>query len=119
MKSYTGLTESKILAEILPLESADMYYFRQIDIDYFPPSVESICPIPRYKDGKENFDYDIRCWSLAALLDVLHDYTLQTNTDGTVFIVCDSKKPMVSDFHNNPIEACVEMIIKLKKQNLI
>lgn len=33
MKAYTDIEQSKKLAEILPIESADMYYFRQIDND--------------------------------------------------------------------------------------
>ena len=76
IRAYTTIEQSRKLAEILPLESADMYYFRQIDNDYFPPNVESICPIPLFKDGKEDFNYDIRCWSLAALLGVLPKYEL-------------------------------------------
>jgi hypothetical protein len=58
-------------------------------------------------------------WSLSALLGVLSDYTLQTNTDGTVFVVCESKKPMMSDAYNNPVDACVELILKLKERNLL
>ena len=119
MKAYTNLSQSKKLAEILPLKSADMYYFRQIDNDYIPPDVESIRPIPLFKDGKEDFNYDTPCWSHAALLDILHDYTLQTDANGSVFVVCDSKKPMISDSYNNPVDACVDMILKLKERNLI
>ena len=62
---------------------------------------------------------DIPCWSLAALLSVLPDYTLQTNTDGTVFVICDSKKPMISDAYDNPVDACVAMIEKLHELNLL
>ena len=119
MKAYTDLSQSKKLAEILPIESADMYYFRQIDNDYIPPDVESIRPIPLFIDGKEDFNYDIPCWSHAALLDILHDYTLQTDAKGGVFVVCDSKKTMISDSYNNPVDACVDMILKLKERNLI
>ena len=61
----------------------------------------------------------IPCWSLAALLNVLPDYTLQTNTDGTVFVICDSKKPMISDAYSNPVDACYEMILKLHEFNLL
>jgi len=47
------------------------------------------------------------CWSLSTLLSVLPDYSLSTNTDGTVFVVCESKKPMISDAYDNPVDACV------------
>jgi hypothetical protein len=108
IKSYTDINQSKKLAEILPLESADMYYGYGKDKPEFLPysdvEIKKLC---------------LPCWSLAALLDVLPDYTLQTNTDGTVFVVCESKKPMISDAYDNPIDACVAMIEKLHNLNLL
>ena len=62
---------------------------------------------------------DLPCWSLAALLGVLPDYTLQTTTDKKVFVTSDSKKPMMSDTYDNPVDACVDMIIKLNELNLL
>ena len=124
MKSYTDLEQSKKLIEILPLESADMYYFRQIDNDYFPPNVESICPVPLFKDGKENFDYDIRCWSLAALLSVLPNGTDITkdkaDTENEKYMcTVGVKDDIISTFGNNPVDACVDMILKLNELNLL
>lgn len=58
MKSYTDLQQSKKLAEILPLKSADMYYWCGEDLR-----------VGGYK--AIDIDYDIPCWSLAALLNVL------------------------------------------------
>lgn len=106
MKSYTDISQSKKLAEILPLESADMFYR------------------DNGKDAKLMWEHNAQkvkypCWSLAALLGVLPDYTLQTNTDGTVFVVCDSKKPMISDVYSNPIDACVDMIEKLYELKML
>lgn len=109
IKSFTSLEQSKKLAKILPFESADMYW------DY---DVQKHEHYPMVMD--EQFDdMCIRCWSLAALLSVLHDYTLQTNTDGTVFVVCESKKPMVSCSYDNSVDACVAMIEKLHELNLL
>lgn len=113
IKICTDLKQSIKLAEILSFESADMYYHNRIDIKY-----QGALPI-EYKYGNPLFSQEIAAWSLAALLAVLPDYTLQTNTGGTVFVVCDSKKPMISDAHDNPVDACVEMIIKLHKLNLL
>ena len=48
-----------------------------------------------FRNNQPLFEDDICAWSLAALLSILSDYTLQTNTDGTVFVVCESKKPMI------------------------
>lgn len=72
MKSYTDLEQSKKLAEILPIESADIYYFLDPtpagniyyivtpQIDFGVKTKE-----PEYNKG------DIPAWSLAALLQVL------------------------------------------------
>jgi len=111
MKSYANLEQSKILSKILPHESADMWYWE------FPtaPTYNNYgYPMFHKGEGIRN----VPCWSLAALLGILHDYTLQTNTDGTVFVVCESKKPMISDAYDNPVDACYEMILKLKELNL-
>lgn len=69
MKSYTNIEQSKKLAEILPKESADMYYFTVIH-DY-PYSQGKIKTIAKIMDGSFSSDYDTPCWSLAALLQVL------------------------------------------------
>jgi hypothetical protein len=62
MKSYTDLEQSKKLAEILPLESADNYYSWHDERYYV---VNKDCPYPYSLKEK------IPCWSLAALLQVL------------------------------------------------
>ncbi len=110
IKSFTDLSQSKKLAEILPLESADMVY--TMTNGYHTPWVR--------RERIEELDTDDVCaWSLAALLSVLPDYTLQTNTDGTVFVVCENRKPMISDTYDNPVDACVAMIEKLHELNLL
>jgi hypothetical protein len=62
MKSYTDIEQSKKLAEILPLESADMgwYYSRN------PQAARNQMWV-----GTKAENADIPCWSLAALLDLL------------------------------------------------
>ena len=126
IKSYTDLEQSKKLAKILPLESADMHYNNA--------SIKGINYVDEYR--AELMDYNtaqkvlskylinpifgiIPCWSLSALLGVLPDYTLQTNTDGTAFVVCESKKPMISDAYDNPVDACVAMIEKLHELKML
>jgi hypothetical protein len=112
MKSYTDIKQSKRLVEFLPLESADMCYrivaYNPNDTHVYQPYC--FCG---------TLESDIPCWSLAALLSVLNDYTLQTNTDRTVFVVCESKKPMISDAYDNPVDACCELILKLHELNLL
>ena len=110
MKAYTDLSQSKTLSKILPIESADMGYLW---------TGTSYCDYPVSNQTIFKRVENMPCWSLAALLDILHDYTLQTNSDGSVFVVCDSRKPMVSDSYKNPIDACYTMIVELKERNLI
>lgn len=65
MKAYTNLEQSKKLAKILPVESADMYYPNRIDMEY-----QSALPI-EFKLGNPLLSQEIPCWSLAVLLDIL------------------------------------------------
>jgi hypothetical protein len=109
MKSYTDLEQSRKLAKILPIESADGYWFKG-----FPSQ-----PYMVYTKGTPNPGEHIPCWSLAALLDALPDYTLTTNSDRSVFGMCESKKPMISDTYNNPLDAVFEIIIKFYDKNFL
>ena len=62
IKSYTSLEQSKKLAEILPLESADMYWW-PTSLRYYIEAMD---------DGDFNEEEGhIRAWSLAALLNLL------------------------------------------------
>ena len=61
MKSYTDLEQSKKLAKILPLESADMHYvLTDSDQETYSPGLEKYYGVLP----------SIPCWSLAALLGV-------------------------------------------------
>ena len=116
MKSYTDLEQSERLAKILPLESADMRYHT---ISHYDPSpcYEIVYTV---EFGKAK-DKDIPCWSLAVLLDILLCPSLHKtfggwrcdsyNKEGTSYIL---GKPS-----DNPVDACVDMIIKLKELNLL
>lgn len=69
MKAYTDIEQSKKLAEILSLESADMYYNPYLnDEDWYD--------IPNFGEADLNFN-ELPCWSLAALLDVLPPYLFE------------------------------------------
>lgn len=108
MKAYTDIEQSKALAKILPLESADMYYWCGEDLR-----------IGGYK--AQDIEYDIPAWSLAALLDVLPYPSLHKTWSGWR---CDShdKEGKVYKFGesaDNQIDACVDAIIKLHEQKLL
>ncbi len=131
IKSYTSLEQSKKLAEILPIESADMWY-QHVGYSY------SII------DGKEKPVYfpmvirdnissdDIPCWSLAALLNVLpkkyypikdHETNLILGKpkDKWCVLYCDTTGMQDGEqtLGNNPVDACYEMIMKLHEQKLL
>ena len=83
IKSYTDIEQSKKLAEILPIESADMYYQyvlpKSDKIKHNPEIGNPIEDLEWYNKGytlrgKEPLtleEYCIPCWSLAALLELL------------------------------------------------
>ncbi len=66
MKSFTDLEQSKKLAEILPIEKADMAYC------YTKKGDKLVSPIPIHLTSTptNTFKY-VYCWSLAALMDLL------------------------------------------------
>ena len=117
IKSYTDLEQSKKLAEILPLESADMYYPNRIDIKY-----QGALPI-EFKRGNPLLSQEIAAWSLAALLGVLPEYNLQRTDWGNKteykIVVTTDEDNYASKNYDNPVDACVAMIEKLHELNLL
>lgn len=123
MKSYTDLEQSKKLAEILPLKSADMYYdgFGRLPQGY---AYMLIWP--------NSFERDYPCWSLAALLSVLPkkyypikdhetDLILGKPKDKWCVLYWDTTGMQNGEqtLGDNPVDACYEMIIKLHELNLL
>lgn len=119
MKSYTDIEQSKKLAEFLPMESADMYYFTVIH-DY-PYSQRKIKTIAKIMDGSFSSDYDTPCWSLAALLDIIPYPTLGKHADETWSCASWIEKvnPYFVEGCDSPINACYEMIIKLHELKML
>ena len=116
IKSYTDLSQSKKLAEILPIESADMFYKAGNDTQ---PTFRL------YSYGHIMSNKDVCAWSLAALLDVLpaecECMSLEHINYGN-----NHKKYFMSyiggentDTYDNPVDACVTMIEKLNELNLL
>ena len=120
MKSYTDLEQSKKLAEILPLESADNYYSWH-DERYYVVNKE--CPYPYSLKEK------IPCWSLAALLDIIKTYssrleiTLRVDKNYNIFAVSGDfvfrSFDECSEGYNNIVDACYEMILKLNELKML
>lgn len=139
MKSFTDLEQSKKLAEILPLESADMHYVRKTH-DFRGNPVDGKWSYPEYGNPNskhanyivQNFEsYEkIPCWSLAALINVLpisvkfkdDEYYLRFMKDYVEY--ANDEVSLTGVFlhttgNNNLVDACVEMIEFLHKEKLI
>ena len=124
IKSYSDLQQSRKLAEILPLESADMEYLA------IKENGASVGAVPFVKDNSEVEDsaYShifnrIACWSLTALLNVLPDelednHFLTLDKEGNEYCCCyedGNGNSFKHKFADNPVDACVAMIEKLHK----
>ena len=124
IKSYTDLEQSKKLAEILPLESADMFYHNGVShpfvLDKHPMnSIQDSCP----------------CWSLASLLSVLpNNENISTTLSKGGYRISTLKytnswfvdyEDETNGLNNcvtsadNPVDACYKMILKLHELNLL
>ena len=126
IKSYTSLEQSKKLAEILPPESSDMWW-REVSYGFY--KLEAEIPNKWYDVPPKG----IPCWSLAALLSVLPN---EIEIDEQRYCPClfpvqdkwllklwyNSNYTITSPiaiFSDNPVDAYVEMILKLKRNNML
>lgn len=118
-KTYTNLEQSKRLAGILPIDTADMAYY------FWKDKGNIVNPCPFILDGAEVkeggvFNY-LNCWSLAALLAAipiehnLHGYLTE---NGMVYRV-ETLYAGNSKNYDNPVDACVELILKLYEQKIL
>ena len=117
IRGYTTIEQSKKLAEILPLESADLYY------------ILGESKIQEFIIGSlSDYKCYIPCWSLAALFSILGETAYSLDEDGAVCL--DSYKCIEWDLSmenknldlvtkSNPVDASYEMIIRLHQQNLL
>ena len=134
MKAYTDIFQSEKLAEILPLESADMCFVNdgtaiKIDANSYEIAIQLW--------GKF-FVEIIPCWSLAALLSILPIVYINNKKEvcGPLHIdITDSETPFVlwyvnilhkgniveiqTQEYDNMIDACYEMIINLHELKLL
>lgn len=117
MKSYTDIEQSKKLVEILPIESADMCWCTPFGDTH-----------PCVWDNDLLESAVIPCWSLAALLGILNNRAYSIDEDAIVTLssyktlewdlsISNSGLRMVTE--SDPIDACVEMIVKLKEKDLL
>lgn len=129
IKSYTDISQSKKLVEILPLESADMRYGYIAPYDYSDRMYDGgYDEIPYPKDfliknpnfSANEYDAELPCWSLASLLSVLPEIQ-----GGKPIIALNDNYityPHISDLHtkaDNLVDACVVMIERLHELKML
>ena len=117
IKSYTDISQSKKLSEILPIESADMWYHGHYSpwkseriYDEEPCLFHSKCP-----------NWDNPCWSLSALLSVLpkiiNNETLFIEISAALWHI--GYRDVYTARTDNLVDACYELILKLNEKNLL
>ena len=112
IKAYTDIEQSRKLAKILPIESADMryqaYYDNMNNLKHIPRFVSTIIPLKA----------DIPCWSLTALLNISPNGIVMNKDSQNGRYHFSSKYIGTYVTADNSIDACVELILKLHELNL-
>ena len=108
-KICTSIDQSQKLIELgIDINTADMRY-SPLNPD-----------IPWVWVGKPLIEKDaIPAWSLSALMDVLDRGILFKTPQGWACQSYIDFKAITSEYYSNPIDACVEMILKLKENKII
>ena len=120
MKAFTDIEQSKKLAEILPIESADMRYAPFGDTH------------PWVWDDNLLEKGAIPCWSLASLFNYLREVDFFPEIDADEVMVTmninyydEEEARLLAPIHNikvkaeSFIDACVELISKLREQKIL
>ena len=113
IKAYTDLSQSKVLAKILPLESADMCY---------KAGNETQPTFKLHSYGHIMSNNDVYAWSLAALLDVLppiEGFRPIIDLDINLIRYEGNYHDKLCFYDDNPVDACVAMIIKLHELKML
>ncbi len=129
MKSYTDIEQSKKLAEILPMESSDMCYLQENG------QAKTISPSKLSEILNVSKPQVIPSWSLVALLEVLpNNKHIETTISRGGWKIepieylsntwwCEYEdSESLTEFNtsaDNPVDACVEMIVKLNELKIL
>lgn len=126
MKAYTDIEQSKKLAEILPIESADHHYVRKVT-DFMGNTVDGKWSHPKY--GNPNSKYanyivqnfisyeKLPCWSLSALLDYLSPNFLIDIKNINDKWELDCRFKVIKE--EELVDSCYRIILKLKEKKLL
>ena len=132
----TNIKQSKKLAEILPIKTADMIYIMYCNGEKPQNGDANLSTVYESNDHKwywidiidESWDMrigeDIPCWSLGALLEVLPMPTLiQDKAEDELFWQCsvynEEGEKLCETYASDKVDACYEMVVKLNELNLL
>lgn len=135
MIGYTNLEQSKKLSAILPLESADMHWYKDFDdnkwyVDLYKYSSVSV---PKYSYNKIE-DRILPCWSTEALMQTLPVSIAPDNDSNQIYLMqsynydtmhcVDYIGEVDGDSYLNFgedtfVDACVKMIVELNEKKLL
>ena len=138
MKSYTDLEQSKKLAEILPLESADSHYVRNT-YDFMGNPIDGKWSHPKYGNPNSKYAYYvvqnfsnyeiIPCWSLTALLSIIPSVitrkgkrmflTLEKAGAYNLYYKSPDRLDELWETKEDVVDACYEIIINLHELKLL
>lgn len=114
MKIHTDLDQSDTLTSILPLDSADMCW----KAIFGKNNIIITNYVPEFIPFKLYSGIGTPCWSLTGLLNACSIRTLDIS-DGPEKRFRAYGSDHFSEWHDNPIDACYELILKLHNKNLI
>lgn len=141
MKSYTDLEQSRMLAEILPIETADMRYGHIAPYEYSDRMYDGgYDEVPYPKDflirnpnfSPNDYDGEIPCWSLGALLELMPQEIFEGKYVINITEGLDNKWVITYDHYDNRnsfyglytgsdnlVDSCVDLLTKLKEKQLL
>lgn len=122
IKAYTDIEQSKKLAEFLPLDTADQCFLN--DGTAIKAEINSYAVA--MKLWKEYYTEIIPCWSLAALISFLPDEIKHDGIVNNLWITSEDVSYYSKEYDSYlfleegcTVDACVEMIMKFNKLNLL
>ena len=120
MKSYTDLEQSRKLGKILRHDSADQTWERIV-------IAGANLGVPEEIQYRHNGDMPFQiysgigvpCWSLAALVDIIPEVSLNSFKDGSWNAAAQHDGRIIYREKDDPVDACVELIITLHELKLL
>ena len=110
-KDYTSVEQSQKLIKLgIDKTTSDMHYDKHPLENYYSP----IPIIGKYSEIHDQ----LPCWSLSALLEILPPGKILLHDKGGLGYKCICNN-IDTDFHDNPVDACFEMIVELNELKML